>query len=94
MFVVYLETWGETMKKILFLLLLFTLGCSKGQLKNTNSIYENLHSIRMGIESIEGLKLAVDIVVPWAANVRSGLDETYTIKHMLLPEIKLEEASQ
>lgn len=61
-------------------------GCSSAQLKDTNAVYEDLHAIRKGVESIPFIVPLVDAEFPWAVGVRLGLDGAYKVKHTLLPD--------
>ena len=79
------------MKKLF--LLLFITGCSSTQLKETNTLYEGVHDVRMVVESIPLLTTAVDAYWPWMTGVRVGLNETYALKHALVPDTKLSETN-
>ena len=75
------------MKKLIFLLCMT--GCSTVQLKEANTVYEDLHNVRQAVESIPMLTTVADSYYPWLAGVRIGLNETYALKHALIPDLSL-----
>lgn len=65
--------------------ILLSHGCSAAQLQTANNTYEVLHDVRKGLESIPGVEAVADAYLPWLPAARVGLDETYALKHALMP---------
>lgn len=64
------------------------IGCSSAQLKQTNDIYEGLHSLRKNFESIPGVIAVSNSLWPQIKDVRLALDTAYAVKSTLVPDTR------